>query len=291
MKVLLLCLVFLILVFADIDLSKEQILYQIGQNSYTCSQRGLNGEDGGTVTSFPVGSGIELVGKGSLGDKSVSCSSLTLGQYKEIGPESFGELAGNLTSYLNSTENRVYFYNCTVSGTTYPSMIISSNYGTALYVNNCRINLSTTKKVSISSFEISGQTTLKNNCSSMEIEGQFTAANFNSIQSDDTELASASVTIEKGVQGNSTIANATFSCSVVYSGAFVVLFDCLGVEQNSTQVEMEGVIAYLVFDDQTILVQDSNGNDTMCWHTLGQTVLRISLAFGIFAALFGLLFN
>lgn len=289
MKTIVVCLLAIGLVFADIDLSKEQTLYQVSPDGDECSKLGLTGKTGGEVKFSPTDDGVQITGTGSLGDQKISCKTITLAEAEKetSGEEEMG--ITEFTSLVSTLDNRVYFFNCTVGETVYASLVVSSKPGTFMTIDQCDIGLYTKKETNIADYVISGTIgTEASNCSSqIQFSGKFSVSNITGPISTAIPIGSATLESQTMVntKDNTTYQDVTALCPFVPYGAAAMMMGCSGFDSKSASVEIPVALIYVPFEDETLVIV-AGEDGSMCTFTLWTGLLRFGF---VGALLFGLL--
>lgn len=278
--------------FAEIDLVTNQTLYQVTQDSPDCQSLGLTGERGAEVLISPLGdNGIQIIGNGSLGDQTLSCSSIPSDDYIDSLGSSSELFYRRLSGMMDSQANKFFTYNCSVGDAIYQSSLLSSKVGVLLAINECFIGLNVTQALSFSGLEISGTISNPKNCSSVVIDGYFSATNFT--YNENSEITSETMSFLAGKLTDSKnqfeLENSVFICGFQYFGATLDLLGCNTIANGSAHYISSKEISLVPFAENGIILF-VDGTESICGEVLG-TVIKSIGVWGLIAAVVVWLIN
>lgn len=301
MRTIILCFLFLGLVFADIDLSKEQKLYQVSPDEGSCTSLGFGGDIGGEISFSPLESqGVKIVGSLSLGNKTLTCARANMTEAEGELPQ---EIKGPLEmakGALTSLDNRVIALNCSLDGKSYRTGLLSAKAGTMLIVNECAVGLNKNKVEDINDFLSSG--VIKNKtaeCPLIDFSGKFSIQNIVEQTVKDQKIGSVDILAENLYipETKKNYTDALVKCVFIQMGSAMVMSECEGADSKGEKVEFEEGIAYVPFDGESLVVYapkdvENEDDPSFCMLVvLYSGLLRLTLLSGLLVALWSFMMN
>lgn len=293
MKTILFCFLALGLVCAEIDLSKEQTLYEISEDK--CTSIGLTGIANGTVTFTPTDGGVKIVGSNSLGNQTLTCSTTKFSEFP-FEDDQTENIFQDFTEGLTTLKDRLYFYNCKGIEQSYTVIVLSSEPGSLLLINeSCELTLNTIKEVYSIEFARDSQITkTKENCiGEVEFSGKFSVSNIVETSEDKSKSYSLDLMTESiyFTETKKNYTNVTSKCEFERAGSALTIFGCEGNDSEGQEVLFDYETIYAPFEGETFFLYEGTEVE-YCWFTaevLGSSLLKVASIGGLLLVLLSFL--
>lgn len=293
MKAILFCFLALGLVCAEIDLSKEQTLYEISEDK--CTSIGLTGIANGTATFTPTDGGVKIVGSNSLGNQTLTCSTTKFSEFP-FEDDNTKNIFQDFTEGLTTLNNRLYFYSCKGTEQSYTVIVLSSQPGSFLLINeSCELTFNTVKEVNVSEFVRSSQITkTKENCTGeVEFSGNFSVSNIVEVSEDKSKSYSLDLMTESIYfpETKKNYTNVTSKCEFERVGSMITIYGCEGNDSEGQKVLFDYQTIYATFEGETVFLYEGT-EDEYCWfaaEVLGSSLLKVASIGGLLLVLLSFL--